>query len=159
MILALVATSFSAVKAQKVASVDIATILTMMPDKKKADEQLKSIKDAKSGELEKQAMAFQTLVKKYQDEAPKQSAQANEQRSAELQKKQKDIQDFQMTLEKDLNQKSIELYTPIEAKIKLAIDKVAKTSAIDFIFDANNPALLYKGGNDVTSDVRKELGL
>lgn len=44
--------SFGAVKAQKVASLDVTTVLTMMPEYKKADEQLQALSKTKQAELE-----------------------------------------------------------------------------------------------------------
>ena len=49
-------------KAQKIATVDVAAILNMMPEKIKADEQLKAFSTAKQTELEKPATAFQADV-------------------------------------------------------------------------------------------------
>lgn len=63
--------SFGIAKAQKVATADVTAILNMMPEKIKADEQLKAFSTAKQGELEKMATAWQADVQKYQEGAAK----------------------------------------------------------------------------------------
>ena len=63
--------SFGVVSAQKVATADVTAILNMMPEKIKADEQLKAFSTAKQGELEKMATAWQADVQKYQEGATK----------------------------------------------------------------------------------------
>ena len=55
--------SFGVAKAQKIATVDVAAILNMMPEKIKADEQLKAFSTAKQAELEKLATAFQQMFR------------------------------------------------------------------------------------------------
>ena len=84
------ATGFA--QAQKIASVDINSIFTSMPEMKALDQQLQNLQTSKQGELEKQGKSLQDLMKKYQDEAPKQTQAINEQRSQEVQKLQDNLQ-------------------------------------------------------------------
>lgn len=151
--------SFGAVKAQKIASLDVAAVLNMMPEMKKADEQLTAFSKAKQAEIEKQAQSFQTLVQKYQAEAPKQTAEVNKTREAEITKLQQNLQQLNLTAQKDLATRRDAAFAPIEKKFYDAVAKVAKANGWDFVFDTNNPALVYKGGADATAAVRKELGL
>ena len=59
------ATGFA--NAQKIASVDINSIFTAMPEMKALDTQLQTLQTAKQTELEKQGKSLQDLMKKYQD--------------------------------------------------------------------------------------------
>lgn len=146
-------------KAQKVASLDVAGVLSQMPEKKKADEQLAAVSNTKRAEIEKQMQSAQSLLKKYSEEAPKQTQQVNEQRQAELQKLQQNIEQIQQAAQKDLAEKTDAAYAPIEKKFNEAVSKAAKANGWDFIFDANGNNLIYKGGPDATPAVKKELGL
>lgn len=146
-------------KAQKVASLDVATVLNLMPEKKKADDQLSALSNAKRAEIEKQMQSAQALLKKYSEEAPKQTQQVNEQRNAELQKLQQGIDQMSQAAQKDLAEKTDAAYAPIEKKFNDAVSKAAKANGWDFVFDANASGLIYKGGPDATAAVRKELGL
>lgn len=147
------------VKAQKVASLDVAAVLSMMPEKKKADEQLNAYSQAKQAEFKKSADASQATFQKYQEEAPKQTAEVNKTREAELQKMQADLQTKSAATQKDISDKTDATFAPIEAKFNAAVSKVAVANGWDFIFDANNPSLIYKAGPDATPLVKKELGL
>lgn len=146
-------------KAQKIASLDVAGILSQMPEKKKADEQLNALSTAKRTEIEKQMQSAQALLKKYSEEAPKQTQQVNEQRNAELQKLQQNIEQMQQAAQKDLAEKTDVAYAPIEKKFQEAVERAAKVNGWEFILDANGNNLIYKGGPDATPAVKKELGL
>jgi outer membrane protein len=92
------ATGFA--NAQKIASVDVNSIFTSMPEMKALDQQLQNLQTAKQGELEKQGKSLQDLMKKYQDEAPKQTQAINEQRSQEVQKLQDNLQQMYAAAQK-----------------------------------------------------------
>jgi outer membrane protein len=147
------------VKAQKVASLDVASILNMMPEKKKADEQLDAYSKAKQVEIQKAGEASQAIFQKYQEEAPKQTAAVNKTREAELQKMSADLQLKQAAAQKDVQDKTTATFAPIEEKFNAAVSRAAKANGWDFVLDANNPSLIYKAGPDATPFVKKELGL
>lgn len=144
-------------KAQKIASLDVGAVLSVMPEKIKLDQQMKTLSDSKKAELDKKRTSAETLFEKYQKEAPTQTQQINEQRNAELQKLQSNLQQEAMAGEKDIRDKYDAGLEPIEKKIQDAISKVAKAKGYDFIVDAT--VFVYKGGPDATQDVKAELGL
>ncbi len=151
--------TFGVAKAQRVASLDVAAVLNLMPEKKKADDQLLALSNLKKGEIEKQMQSAQALLKKYSEEAPKQTQEVNEQRNAELQKLQQQIEQMSQTAQKDLAEKTEAAYAPIEKKFQDAVDRAAKANGWDFVFDAMSSGLIHKGGPDATAAVKKELGL
>jgi len=144
-------------KAQKIASLDVASVLSVMPEKIKLDQQMKTLSDTKKAELEKKRTAAQQTFEKYQKEASTQTQQVNEQRSAEMEKLQSNLQQEAMAGEKDIREKYDAGLAPIEAKIKDAISKVAKAKGYDFIVD--DTVFVYKGGPDATQDVKTQLGI
>ena len=144
-------------KAQKIASLDVASVLSVMPEKIKLDQQMKTLSDTKKAELEKKRTAAQQTFEKYQKEASTQTQQVNEQRSAEMEKLQSNLQQEAMAGEKDIREKYDAGLAPIEAKIKDAISKVAKAKGYDFIVD--DTVFVYKGGPDATQDVKAQLGI
>jgi len=83
--------SFATVSAQKIATLDVAEILNLMPEKKKADQQLEAFSKTKQAEIEKQMTAAEAKFKKYQEEAAKQTPKVNQEREQELQKLQQNI--------------------------------------------------------------------
>ena len=151
--------SFATVSAQKIATLDVAEILNLMPEKKKADQQLEAFSKTKQAEIEKQMTAAEAKFKKYQEEAAKQTPKVNQEREQELQKLQQNIQQMTQVAQQDLAKRQNEAYAPIEKKVNDAVAKVAKANGWDLIFDTNTDGLVYKGGADATAAVKKELGL
>ena len=151
--------SFGTVSAQKLATLDVAEILNLMPEKKKADQQLEAFSKTKQAEIEKQMTAAEAKFKKYQEEAAKQTPKVNQEREQELQKLQQNIQQMTQVAQQDLAKRQNEAYAPIEKKVNDAVAKVAKANGWDFVFDTNTVGLIYRGGSDATSAVKKELGL
>ncbi|WP_419869616.1 OmpH/Skp family outer membrane protein [Chryseobacterium sp. CT-SW4] len=146
-------------KAQKIATLDVIGVLNAMPEKKKADADLKSFLDTKQAEIKKKGDAAQAKYKQYAEEAPKKTADENKAREAELQKLQEEIAQMQEKAQKDFQTKQDAAYEPIEKKLNDAVTKAAKANGYDYIMDANSSAFVYKAGPDATAAVKKELGV
>ncbi|GAB0156337.1 hypothetical protein CHRYSEOSP005_16010 [Chryseobacterium sp. Alg-005] len=146
-------------KAQKIATLDVIGVLNAMPEKKKADADLKTFLDTKQAEIKKKADAGQAKLKQYTEEAPKKTADENKAREAELAKMQEEIQQMQDKAQKDFIAKQDAAYEPIEKKLNDAVTKVAKANSYDYIMDANSSAFVYKSGPDATAAVKKELNI
>lgn len=151
--------SFGNANAQKIATVDVTAILNMMPEKIKADEQLKAFSTAKQAELEKLAASFQADYQKYQQEGAKMTPQQREAKEAELTKTQQNLQQMSQAAQKDLYEKQEAAFAPIEKRLNDAITRAAKTAGYDFVFDSATQGLIYKAGPDATAAVKKELGM
>lgn len=152
--------SFGFANAQKMATVDLTSIFNMMPEKIKAEEQLKAFSTAKQAELEKMATVWQADVKKYQEvDGPKMTPQQREAKEAELGKTQQQLQAMSQQAQKDFADKSEAAYAPIDKRVKDAIARAAKANGWDFVIDSNLNGLYYNVGPDATVAVKKELGL
>ena len=151
--------SFGVAKAQKVATADVSAILNMMPEKIKAEEQLKAFSTAKQAEIEKLATVWQADVEQYKAAAEKMTQPQREAKEAELTKTQQQIQAMSQAAQKDFNEKSEAAYGPIEKRLNDAITRAAKANGWDFVFDSATNGLIYKAGPDATAAIKKELGL
>lgn len=147
------------VSAQKMATMDVASILAAMPEKKKIDDQLKTFADSKQAEIKKQADAAQALYEKYSKEAASQSAETNKSREAEVQKLAQNLENLRSAAVAEIKKREDAAYAPIEQKFQAAVEKVAKSNGYDFILDSNSTVFIYKNGPDATAQVKKELGL
>lgn len=145
-------------KAQKMATLDVASILNAMPEKKKADAQIKAFSDAKASELQKKSEAFKALYEKYSNEAKDQTDATNKTREAELKQNSETLKKIDADAQKELYDKQDAAFAPIEAKFNAAVSKVAKANGWDYIMDVNSSSLVYKNGPDATAAVKKELG-
>jgi len=139
--------------AQKIASMDYESILSVMPEAKKLTADLEAFSKAKGDELNKQAASFQTEVETYQKAAATLTEDQRKAKEEELGKKQQSLQQLQMTAQNDLAKKREDALKPIIDKINTAVEKVAKANNYEFILDAS--ALIYKGGADATPLVKK----
>ncbi|MDR2235718.1 MAG: OmpH family outer membrane protein [Chryseobacterium sp.] len=146
-------------KAQKMATLDVSAVLNAMPEKKKADADLKTFLDTKQAEIKKKADAGQAKLRQYTEEAPKKTADENKAREAELKKIEEEIGQMQEKAQKDLAAKQETIFGPIEKKLNDAVEKVAKANGYDYIMDSNSPAFIYRAGIDATAAVKKELGV
>lgn len=144
-------------KAQKIASMDYQEVLSLMPETKKLSADLDTFTKAKGDDLNKQAVAFQAEVQKYQAEGAKMTEAQRQAKEAELSKTQQNLQQLQVTAQNDLAQKREAMLKPVLDKLNAAIARAAKANGWDYIIDAS--ALIYKAGPDATAAVKKELGL
>lgn len=101
---------------------------------------------------------FQTKQDRFNREAGTMSSSVRQVREKELVDLQNRIQEFQYTVQEDLEEKQYELARPFQEKIQSAIDEVAKENNFSYIFDTQI-LLYYDGGDDVTPLVKKKLGL
>lgn len=151
--------SFGMAKAQKVATLDVFGVLNAMPEKKKADADLKTFTDTKEAEIKKKMEAAQTKYDLYMKEAQGKTEAENKARGEEMKKLQDEITAMQQKAQKDLQAKQDAAFNPIETKLNAAIEKVSKAAGYEYILDGNSTSIVFKNGPDITDAVKKELGI
>jgi outer membrane protein len=156
--------SLSAVKAQapKYGHMNLGNFLELMPDTKKANDDLKAFADKLTAKDDSLTKAFQAAVVEFQKQyesrtLPPIQAQARE---AELQKEQEAIQKFENDAQQLVAAKRDELLSPILKKVEDAVKSVAVENGYLMIFDTSTGAMLFaKDTEDVSALVKKKLGL
>lgn len=153
-------------KAQNIAHINSFELLSLMPEKKAADDQLKTLTDQKKAEIKKQEDAFSAKYEKIQKDLQGKSQAELDKMKDQLQKYEEDFQKDQRSLAalretaaKELEQKQETLYNPITKKAQEAINAVAKEKGYLYVFDAAQPTLLYAAGPNILDDVKAKLGL
>lgn len=159
----LVVTHFSA-QAQKFAYVDTEYILEQVPEYKSAQKKLDLMAEDWQKDLEKQKTNIERLRKELQAEQVLLSDELRkkkEEEITELEKAMKDFQKQKFGYEGELFKKRQELIKPIQDKVFDAVMKVAKESALDFIFDKSSElTMLYTNAKyDRSDDVLEEMGI
>jgi outer membrane protein len=156
---ALVISSFTAT-AQKVAHIDLDSLISLMPESKVAQQAVQDY----AKQLEQQVTAMQTeLQTKYE------AYQAGSKDMAELVRASKEkelndlnqrITDFQQQAQSDYQKKSAELSKPVYEKAKKAIDQVAKDNGYKYVLDTSTGLVLYsEPTDDILNLVIKKLGI
>ncbi|MFP5470858.1 MAG: OmpH family outer membrane protein [Bacteroidia bacterium] len=155
----LIAATFFGTKAlaQKYGHVDAQAILFEMAEMKQAQTEIERYRAEKERELKDMFDRYQQSVTQFQADEKNLTPEIKNSRLRELQEKEQIIQQFQQDAEQKLQQKEVELLTPLREKVLKAIEKVAMANNYTYIFDAS--ALFYAGGEDVGALVRKELGI
>lgn len=146
----------------KYGHLNLGNLLELLPDTKKANDDLKVYTDKLSAQDDSLTKAFQAAVTAYQTEYQAGSltpvqAQTREQ---ELQKQQESIQKFEQDAQQMVSEQRDKLLQPILAKVNDAIKAVAVENQYMMIFDTSSGAMLYAADtDDVLALVKKKLGI
>ena len=135
-------------------------LMAMMPESQSMQEELQTLAnglqsqfDARQAELEKKMVEYQQNETSYTDII-------KEDKIREIQSLEQRVIEFQKNAEQSINEKRIELYTPILEKANEAIKKVAEEGNYTFIFDSSFGNLLYSSESENVMDlVKSKLGL
>jgi len=162
-VLGLLLLAFMPVHAQKSAFVNTQYILKNIPEYTDAQDILNSLSKKWQAEITQKHKEVSEMYKKYQAEAVLLPADVKKKREDEIVKKDNEVKALQKEYfgpDGDLFKKREELIKPIQEKVYNAIETVATTENIAFVFDkAGSPTLLY--GNpkyDISDAVLDELG-
>jgi outer membrane protein len=140
----------------KIAHIDVNDILAKMPQMIAAKAQLEKLSKTFDTEYKTMVEEYQTKMKKYETEATTATEAVNETRAKEMQEMGQRIQQYRDSATKQLQDKEAEIVKPIMDKAKAAIVKVGKAKGFQYVLDS--ASLILADGQDLTADVRKELG-
>ncbi|HOY06555.1 MAG TPA: OmpH family outer membrane protein [Saprospiraceae bacterium] len=158
LVLSVAATGF----AQKFGYCNSAQILTLVPEVKAADSDLKAFQT----QLTKRG---QDMVKVLQDkdaELQRKKSQGTispndyETQAAKLKEEEEKIGKYEQEVMEQLAKKREELFKPIFDRFNKAMSDVAKEKGFMLVFDTNTQVVLYADESlDVTKDVKTKLGI
>ena len=156
---ALVVSSFSA-SAQKVAHINLDSLITLMPESKTAQQAVQDY----AKQLEQQVTAMQselqTKYEAYQKDSPNMAPIVKESKEKELNDLNQRITDFQQQAQADYQKKSAEFSKPVYEKAKKSIDQVAKDNGYKYVLDTSTGLVLYsEPTDDIIGLVIKKLGI
>jgi len=151
----------SAASAQSIiAHVNVDSLLVQMPEYKLAQEalqaeQAKFESEAKemNAELEKGAQALQANAATWTELRQRQE-------QTRLQEMYNNIQEYMQGAQGQLQQKEVELITPVLEKLQNAINAVAEIKKVSYVLDASQSkgqVIFAKGGMNLGPDVRAYL--
>ena len=152
----------ASVQAQKFGYVNSGAILSEMAEVKQMQSNLEGFKT----QLEKKAQTMLTSFQEKQrsaaqkEEAGQLSPIERETLLKELQTKEQEIMKYQGESQQKLLEKEQELLAPILERVNTAINDVAKTDGLQFVFDSSTGVILYADDTtDITSKVKTKLGM
>lgn len=154
----------SLAQAQKFGYVDTEYILDMMPDYRSAQKQLDMMAEDWQKELDKKQETIDRMYRDLQAELVLLTEELRKKREQEIKEKEKELKDFRnqkFGYEGELFKKRQELVKPIQDKIFVAVQNIAKKNAYDFIFAKSGELImLYSNAKyDKSDEVLAELGI
>jgi len=162
MIAAVVALSFSSLQAQKVAVVDVNTILESIDAYQQAQEQLERRASEWRQDIAQEYDRIKSLYNKYQAEQVLMSDDARQNMEDQITEMEKNVREMQRRKfgpEGELFQRRQELVKPIQDKVYRAIEDYANERDYDFVFDKSGSAAMIfnKAEHDKTQDIIRRL--
>ena len=145
----------------KLAHVNTAEILDVMPDKATAEKSLEKYYGELQSQLEAMAKEYQTKMQDYEANQATMSNLVKQSKEKEIIDLQTRIQQFQANAENEFESKRAELLKPILDKIQNAINTVGKEKGYTYVLDLATGAAVYVGTDavDCTKDVKAKLGI
>ncbi|KJD35497.1 membrane protein [Tamlana sedimentorum] len=141
----------------KVAHINTQELIAAMPEAKAAQAELETLGKTYQTDIQASITEYQNTVKQYEAEASTKTDEENQKRGLELQEKQQRIAQFRADAQKHIAEKEAELFKPIQEKAMNAINEVAKSLGYDYVLD--RATLIVAEGKDISSDVKKKLGI
>lgn len=146
------------INAQKIAHINLDSLVNVMPEMKTA----KEIAQTYMKDLEKNLLQMdEELQKKYNDYMASQATMSDlvkKTKEDEINSLQRRIEDFRMQAQQDYQKKQGELTTPIVEKAKKAIEAVAKEGGYKYVLDTSPGTILYfETTEDIFIPVKKKL--
>ena len=159
--------SASSLFAQKFGRVDLAAIVTAMPEYKEAETNLQAYGQDLQDQLEQIMVEFNTLYANYEKSAATMTDSVRQLKERELAELQQRYQDFSQIAQQDIQRKEAELMTPIYDKANEAVKKVASEGGYTAIFSTagdqpSSAGLAYFDPatlTDITAEVKKALNI
>lgn len=150
--------------AQKFAYVDTEYILSQIPEYQSAQKQIDELAEKWQKDIDAKYAQIDKMYKDYKAEEVILNGEQKKQREADIIAKEKEVKKFQQDkfgYEGEMFKKRQELIKPIQDRVFEAIQKVAKESALDFIFDkSGDMVMLFSNARfDKSDEVLEELGI
>jgi outer membrane protein len=151
-------------KAQRFGYVDTEYILDMLPEYKSAQKQLDLIAETWQKEAEEKKAEIDKMLKDFQAEQILMTEEMKKKKEVEIKAKEAELKEFmnkKFGYEGELFKKRQELVKPIQDKVFDACQKIAKQSALDFIFaKGGDMIMMYSNAKyDKSDEVLIELGV
>ena len=156
---ALVISSFTA-SAQKVAHINLDSLITLMPESKVAQQAVQDYAKQLEQQITTMQTELQTKYEAFQKDAPNMAPIVKQTKEAELNDLNQRITDFQQQAQADYQKKSADLSKPVYEKAKKAIDQVAKEAGYKYVLDTSTGLVIYsEPTEDIINAVMKKLGI
>ena len=166
-LLAVMMLGISTVSAQKMARINVQEIVVIMPEFEQAQKNLEAFGRDLQEQMEAIQVEFNNKYADFEKNQATMAASVKQIKQQELQQLQQRYTEFQQIAQQDMQRKEAEVMNPIYTKADEAVKKVAAAGGYVAIFNTagdqpSSAGLAYFDPSllkDITSDVKKELGI
>lgn len=160
MIAAMALLTLAASAQSKFAIVDFNQLVMLSPEADAARAQMQAASKEAQETLQSMQEEGQAKYMEYQQKAGSWTPAIKESKEKELNDISNRIQEFQQTIQAELQQRQSELMEPIYKKAQDTVESLAKAASIMFVFDSSQYLYVDKAQvKDLTPDARKALGI
>ena len=150
--------TFTYAAAQKFGHADFGEIIGLLPERAKAEKEVQDLQKKLEARLNSMIETYQGKITEFEtDTAMAPSVRRSLQ--GEIQDLQGRIQEFQQTATTEIQNKQNELMSAMFKRVQDAAQAVGKSGDYTYIFDSGSDAVLYAGGEDVTGQIKTQLGI
>lgn len=150
--------SSSVATAQKIAHIQVDSLISLMPESKQAQDVLQKYSKDLEAQIGSMEAELQTKYQKYLEEQATLSDLLKQTKEKELQDLQRRIEDFRQQAQTEYQRKTQEMTKPIYDKAKKGIDAVAKENGYKYVLDTSTGTVIYfEAADDILPLVKKKL--
>ncbi len=120
----------------RVGYMDPQVVLDNLPEKEAIERQLNRYLDSREAEFEEKAIEFQNMLARFQQEAPNLSEEESRRRQQELQVCDNELEEFQMRVQQELEQRQAELLGPVLQEMNVIIESLSVEMNLDYVLNA-----------------------
>lgn len=110
-------------------------VLDNLPEKEAIERQLNRFLDNREAEFEQKAIEFQSLLAQFQRDVPNLPEQEVRRRQQELQVKDQELEQFQIQVQRELEQRQAELLGPVLQEMNMIIESIAREMNLDYVLN------------------------
>lgn len=149
-------------KATKIGHINADELLQQMPEMAEAQKQLEEYGRQLEKDLTDMEKEFESKVAQFRTNEKMMTQLARQTKTEELQSLQVRIQDYSQKAQQDLQQKQMELLSPIIEKATKAVKDVARENNFTYILDSSQSkavVIFAENGEDIMPLVKAKLGI
>lgn len=145
---------------QKFAHVNSQELITLMPEADKAREVMEASSNEAQETYQSMVDEYQSKFSQYQQKGSTWTQTIRESKEKELTEISQRIQEFEQSIQVELQQQNQQLMAPIYEKANNTIQEVAKKGGYIYVFDVNSMIYFDPAQSiDITPECRKLLGI
>lgn len=148
-------------KALKVGHINGQEIISLMPERTEAENQIKTFGEQLGKDIESLQVELNNKYNDFQNNEKNYTELIKKSKVEEIQNLQARIQEYQKNAQQEFQKKEAELMKPIIEKAQNAIKEVAKANGFTYILDISAGGVLYESedANDISTLVKAKLGI